>query len=227
MFCSTPLPSLRGDSIWARSVLGWKPMVGFKDLVKIWWTMTLISPRRRGSWWTPATRMPSSNLDNAMCAKTTDEYEPARRKPGDEVLLTIVEHHSAIVPWQLVSQRTGASLKYIGLTKEQVPDVDLLKKLLSKKTKLVVTHHVSNTLDSQSPLLCKLACFKPSSWGKLRKIGILGDQLMCRNSMLIFWLHHHTRCWFLVWMPPFLGGGEMIADVVEDYSTYVEPPSRF
>ncbi|KAJ0985513.1 hypothetical protein J5N97_003869 [Dioscorea zingiberensis] len=54
--------------------------------------------------------------------------------------------------WGRVSQRTGASLKYIGLTKEQVPDVDQLKKLLSKKTKLVVTHHVSNTLASVLPI---------------------------------------------------------------------------
>lgn len=77
-----------------------------------------------------------------------------------QVLLTIAEHHSAIVPWQLVAQQTGASLKYIGLTKEQVPDVDQLKKLLSKKTKLVVTHHVSNTLGIfQSFLILSIMIF--------------------------------------------------------------------
>ena len=57
-----------------------------------------------------------------------------------------MEHHSAIVPWQLVAQRTGATLKYVNLTESEVPDLEQLKNLLSKKTKIVVVHHVSNTL---------------------------------------------------------------------------------
>lgn len=63
-----------------------------------------------------------------------------------QIVLTVAEHHSAIVPWQIVAKKKGASLKYIGLTTGEVPDIEQLKKALSSKTKLVVTHHVSNTL---------------------------------------------------------------------------------
>jgi len=65
---------------------------------------------------------------------------------GGQIVLTAAEHHSAIVPWQFVSQKTGATLKYVGLTKEEVPDIEQLKALLSNKTKIVVVHHVSNVL---------------------------------------------------------------------------------
>lgn len=72
-----------------------------------------------------------------------------------QILLTVAEHHSAIVPWQIIAQKTGAILKYVGLTKEEIPDLVQFKNVLSKKTKLVVVHHVSNTLGcfSQSHLV--------------------------------------------------------------------------
>ncbi|PWZ27210.1 Cysteine desulfurase 1, chloroplastic [Zea mays] len=73
-------------------------------------------------------------------------------KEGDEIVLTVAEHHSAIVPWQFVSQKTGATLKYVGLTKENVPDIEQLKGFLSNKTKIVVVHHVSNVLGSMLPI---------------------------------------------------------------------------
>lgn len=63
-----------------------------------------------------------------------------------QILLTIAEHHSAIAPWRMVAQRTGATLNCVGLNKEEIPDIEQLKKLLSTKTKLVVIHHVSNML---------------------------------------------------------------------------------
>lgn len=63
-----------------------------------------------------------------------------------QIILTVAEHHSAIVPWQLVAQKTGAVLKYVELNEHEVPDVDKLKDMLSRKTKLVVVHHVSNVL---------------------------------------------------------------------------------
>lgn len=63
-----------------------------------------------------------------------------------QVVLTIAEHHSAVVPWQLVAQKTGAVLKYVSLTEDEVPDVGKLRELLSRKTKLVCLHHISNTL---------------------------------------------------------------------------------
>lgn len=67
-------------------------------------------------------------------------------------MLTIAEHHSSIVPWQIVAQKTGAILKFVSLTEDEVPDVGQLKGLLSKKTKLVVVHHVSNMLGKSNAM---------------------------------------------------------------------------
>lgn len=63
-----------------------------------------------------------------------------------QILLTVAEHHSAIVPWQLVAQKTGAVLKFVNLNEDEVADIENLKEMLSKKTKIVVVHHVSNVL---------------------------------------------------------------------------------
>lgn len=63
-----------------------------------------------------------------------------------QIILTIAEHHSAIVPWQLVAQKTGAILKFVSLNQDEAPDVDNLRQMFSRKTKIVVVHHVSNTL---------------------------------------------------------------------------------
>lgn len=63
-----------------------------------------------------------------------------------QVVTTIAEHHSAIVPWQIVAEKTGAILKFASLTQDEVPDSGYLREIISKKTKLVVVHHVSNML---------------------------------------------------------------------------------
>lgn len=63
-----------------------------------------------------------------------------------QVIVTIAEHHSAIVPWQLIAQRTGVILKFVSLTDNEVPDIMELKEKLSRKTKLLCVHHVSNML---------------------------------------------------------------------------------
>ena len=60
--------------------------------------------------------------------------------------MTIAEHHSAIVPWQFVAQKTGAVLKFVDLNEDEIADVVQLKEMISSKTKLVVVHHISNTL---------------------------------------------------------------------------------
>ncbi|KAL9255994.1 Cysteine desulfurase 1, chloroplastic-like protein [Drosera capensis] len=73
-------------------------------------------------------------------------------RPGDEIILTVAEHHSAMVPWQLVAQKSGAVLRFASLTKHEVPDVGAILEMMSKKTKLVVVHHVSNVLASILPI---------------------------------------------------------------------------
>ncbi|KAJ1273836.1 hypothetical protein BS78_05G015600 [Paspalum vaginatum] len=163
-------------------------------------------------------------------------------KLGDEVVLTVAEHHSAIVPWQLVSQKTGATLKYVGLTKEEVPDIEQLKGLLSNRTKIVVVHHVSNVLGSMLPIeeivewsnkvgakvLVDACQSVPHMPVDVQKLGadflVASSHKMCGPTGVGFL---HGKFEILSSMEPFLGGGEMIADVFPDKSTYAEPPSRF
>ncbi|PKA51843.1 Cysteine desulfurase 2, chloroplastic [Apostasia shenzhenica] len=161
---------------------------------------------------------------------------------GDEILLTVAEHHSAIVPWQIVAQKKGAILKYVGLTADDVPDIEQFKESLSKKTKLVVTHHVSNTLGSALPIeeivvwshnvgakvLVDACQSVPHMLVDVQKIDadflVASSHKMCGPTGIGFL---YGKIDLLSSMPPFLGGGEMIADVFQDYSTYAEPPLRF
>eukprot|EP00262_Sarcandra_glabra_P004627 TRINITY_DN1576_c0_g1_i1.p1 TRINITY_DN1576_c0_g1~~TRINITY_DN1576_c0_g1_i1.p1 ORF type:complete len:540 (-),score=92.21 TRINITY_DN1576_c0_g1_i1:131-1699(-) len=161
---------------------------------------------------------------------------------GDEILLTIAEHHSNIVPWQFVAQKIGVNLKYVNLSEEEIPDVEQLKKLLSKKTKLVVTHHVSNALGSVLPIkdivtwshnvgakvLVDACQSVPHMVVDVQNIDadflVASSHKMCGPTGVGFL---YAKSKILSAMPPFLGGGEMIADVFLDHSTYAEPPSRF
>lgn len=163
-------------------------------------------------------------------------------KAGDEVILSIAEHHSAIVPWQFVAQKTGAILKFVSLTDSEVPDVGKLREMLSKKTKLLVVHHVSNVLASVLPVN------QIVSWAHDIGAKVLVDACQSVPHMVVdvknldadfLVASSHKMCGptgigflygkseLLSAMPPFLGGGEMIADVFLDHSTFAEPPSRF
>jgi cysteine desulfurase/selenocysteine lyase len=73
-------------------------------------------------------------------------------KAGDEIILTVMEHHSNLVPWQIVAQRTGAVLKFVELTETQEFNLEQFKTLISDKTKLVSVVHVSNTLGCINPV---------------------------------------------------------------------------
>lgn len=161
---------------------------------------------------------------------------------GDEIILSVMEHHSNLVPWQLVAQKTGAVLKFVELTETQEFDFEQYKSLLSDKTKLVSVVHVSNTLGCVNPVKEIVA--------EARKFGakVLIDACQSVPHLAIDvkdidcdWLvaSGHKMCaptgiGFLYGklevlraMPPFLGGGEMIADVFFDHSTYAEPPAKF
>ncbi|KAJ4733024.1 Cysteine desulfurase [Rhynchospora pubera] len=163
-------------------------------------------------------------------------------KAGDEVLLTVAEHHSNIVPWQFVGQKTGVKLNYVGLTKDGVPDMEEFKQLLSEKTKIVAVHHVSNVLGSALPIeeIVELshkygakvlvdACQSvPHMPVDVQKLGVdflvASSHKMCGPTGIGFL---YGKFDLLSSMPPFLGGGEMISEVLKEYSTYAEPPSRF
>ncbi|XP_077217291.1 cysteine desulfurase 1, chloroplastic-like [Tasmannia lanceolata] len=163
-------------------------------------------------------------------------------KSGDEIVLTVAEHHSAIVPWQLVAQKVGVTLKFASLTEEQIPDIEQLKSFLSKKTKLVVIHHVSNMLGSVLPVdeivnwshnvgakvLVDASQSVPHMVVDVQRLDadflVASSHKMCGPTGVGFLYGKST---LLSAMPHFLGGGEMIADVFLDHSTYAEPPSRF
>ncbi len=166
----------------------------------------------------------------------------SKLKEGDEILISLMEHHSNIVPWQLLSQRTGCKLRYIGITETGELNLEDLRTKISEKTKLVSLVHVSNTLGTCNPIgeITKIA----HSAGALvlldacqslahRKINVksLNVDFLAGSSHKIC---GPTGCGFL-WgrenilesMPPFLGGGEMIENVSLDKSTWADLPFKF
>ncbi|MBW4450565.1 MAG: cysteine desulfurase [Spirirestis rafaelensis WJT71-NPBG6] len=163
-------------------------------------------------------------------------------QPGDEIILSVMEHHSNIVPWQLVAQKTGAVLKFVELTSEETFDLEQFKTLLSDKTKLVSTVHVSNTLGCINPVqeICALAheygakvlidaCQSvPHMPVDVQEMNcdwlVASGHKMCAPTGIGFL---YGKLKVLESMPPFFGGGEMIAEVFLDHSTYAELPHKF
>ncbi|PZV13215.1 MAG: cysteine desulfurase [Leptolyngbya sp.] len=163
-------------------------------------------------------------------------------QPGDEIILTVMEHHSNLVPWQFVAQRTGAVLKFVQLTDTQEFDFEQFKSLLSDKTKLVSVVHVSNTLGCINPV--KEICAEAHRYGAKVLLDacqsaphlpldvqdidcdwlVASGHKMCAPTGIGFL---YGKLDLLNAMPPFMGGGEMIADVFFDHSTYAELPHKF
>ncbi|KAG0584054.1 hypothetical protein KC19_3G181300 [Ceratodon purpureus] len=163
-------------------------------------------------------------------------------KEGDEIILSVAEHHSNIVPWQLVAQKTGAVLRFVELTSEETLDLEQLKGFLNERTKLVSTFHVSNVLGAINPIadivkwahavgakvLVDACQSVPHMPVDVQALGadflVASSHKMCGpTGMGFLW----GKSEVLESMPPFLGGGEMIVDVFLDRSTYASPPSRF
>ena len=166
----------------------------------------------------------------------------ANLRPGDEVLLSVMEHHSNLVPWQLLAARTGCVLRHVGLTDTGELDLDDLRNQITERTKLVSLVQVSNTLGCLNPiaqiaplahaagaLLLVDAC---QSLAHLSvDVTTLGADFLVGSShklcgptgMGFLW----AREALLEAMPPFLGGGEMIQDVYLDHSSWAELPHKF
>ncbi|NJL41732.1 MAG: SufS family cysteine desulfurase [Leptolyngbyaceae cyanobacterium RM2_2_4] len=163
-------------------------------------------------------------------------------QPGDEIILSVMEHHSNLIPWQLLAQRTGAVLKFVELTETQEFDLEHFKSLLSDKTKLVSVVHVSNTLGCINPVkeIVELAhhygakvlidaCQSvPHMTVDVQAMDcdwlVASGHKMCAPTGIGFL---YGKLDLLRSMPPFLGGGEMIADVFLDHSTYADLPHKF
>ncbi|WP_338462018.1 SufS family cysteine desulfurase [Synechococcus elongatus IITB7] len=161
---------------------------------------------------------------------------------GDEIILSAMEHHSNLIPWQFVAAKTGAVLKFVGVTETGQFDLEQFRSLLSDRTKLVSVVHVSNTLGCCNPVteICQLTHTKGARV-LIDACQSLPHQAIDVQAIDCDWLvgSGHKMCAptgigflygkldLLRQMPPFLGGGEMIADVFLDHATYADLPHKF
>eukprot|EP00877_Chromochloris_zofingiensis_P000787 jgi/Chrzof1/10709/Cz05g09180.t1 len=164
-------------------------------------------------------------------------------RAGDEIILSVAEHHSNLVPWQLVAQKTGAIIKHVQLTPDtQQLDMQHFKELVTAKTKLVSLVHVSNMLGAVldvetvvaqahkvgAKVLLDACQSVPHMTVDVRALGVdwlvaSSHKVMGPTGIGFLW----GRYDLLEQMPPWMGGGEMIQDVFLDHSTYAPPPARF
>ena len=166
----------------------------------------------------------------------------ANLREGDEVLLTLMEHHSNLVPWQLLAQRTGCVLRHVGITESGELDLDDFRAKLSDRTRLVSLVHISNALGCCNPLgeviplahavgalvlvdACQSLAHQPSDIVAMETDFLVGSshKLCGPTGMGFLW----GREVLLEAMPPFLGGGEMIQDVFLDNSSWAVLPHKF
>ena len=162
--------------------------------------------------------------------------------PGDEILLTELEHHSNIVPWQLAAERQGLTLRAIPATDEGRLDLAALPRLVGPRTRLIAATHVSNVTGAVSDvaaladaaracgarLLLDGSQRAPHGPLDLPALGadfyvLTGHKLYGPTGIGVLWARREIQAA----MPPFLGGGEMIRRVTLQGSTYADPPRRF
>jgi len=162
--------------------------------------------------------------------------------PGDEVVITEMEHHSNIVPWQLMTRRTGAELRWFGLTDEGRLDLSGIDELINERTKVVSVVHVSNILGTLNPVaeiarrahevgalvVVDASQSVPQLPVDVRALGadfvaFTGHKMCGPTGVGVLW----GRRELLEALPPFLGGGEMIETVTMRESTYAAVPHKY
>jgi cysteine desulfurase/selenocysteine lyase len=161
---------------------------------------------------------------------------------GDEVVITEMEHHSNIVPWQLACERTGATLKWIGLTDEGRLDLTNIEQVITDRTKVVAFVHQSNLLGTINDVAAVAARAREvgaytvldgsqsvphlpvdvSTLG-VDAVAFTGHKMCGPTGIGVLW----ARAELLETLPPFLGGGEMIDEVTMERSTYAGLPHKY
>jgi cysteine desulfurase/selenocysteine lyase len=163
-------------------------------------------------------------------------------RPGDEIVISEMEHHSNIVPWQQLCERTGATLKWFSVTDQGRLDLGELDDLVTERTRIVSIVHVSNILGTVNPTSAIVK--------RARQVGALvmldgsqsvpqlpvdvaaleidflaftGHKMLGPTGIGVLW----ARSELLNAMPPFLGGGSMIETVTMSKTTFAAPPARF
>jgi cysteine desulfurase/selenocysteine lyase len=163
-------------------------------------------------------------------------------KPGEVILLTRMEHHANIVPWQLIAERCGAVIRVAEITPAGELDLDALWKQLTPEVKILAFTHVSNVLGTVNPVaaICRearrrgiITVVDGSQAVPHRRVDIAalgcdfyaftGHKMLGPTGTGALW----ARRELLQAMPPFLGGGEMIREVRFDKTTFNDPPHKF
>jgi cysteine desulfurase/selenocysteine lyase len=184
----------------------------------------------------------ASEALNLVANVLTWAGEPYGLTAGDEVVITEMEHHSNIVPWQLACQRSGATLRWFGITDEGRLDLSNIDDLITERTKVVALTWVSNMLGTVNPVaeitrrahevgalvVVDASQAVPQMPVDVAALGadfvaFTGHKLCGPTGIGVLW----GRVELLAQLPPFLGGGEMIEVVRMEGSTYAPPPHRF
>ena len=163
-------------------------------------------------------------------------------KKGDEIIVSALEHHSNIVPWQMLCERTGAILKVIPMNLDGELLMDQYHSLLSNKTKLVFTNHVSNALGTVNPIEEIITSAHKVGAAVLIDGAQAAPHIKADMQALnvdFYTVSGHKVCGptgtgmlygkeeWLNKLPPYQGGGEMIAEVTFEETTYAELPHKF
>ena len=169
-------------------------------------------------------------------------WAASRLRPGDRILLSQLEHHSNIVPWQMAAERTGAAIDVVPLTEDHCIDLDAMAAMITPQHKLVALAHVSNVLGSVldarrateiahaagARILLDGCQAVPRLPVDVAAIGcdfyvFSGHKLYGPTGIGVLWAQHDL----LDAMPPYQGGGSMIDRVTFERTTYASPPTRF
>ena len=161
---------------------------------------------------------------------------------GDEIVITVMEHHANLVPWQELARRTGATLKWAEITDDGHIDLESAASAITARTKVVAFSHVSNVLGTINPVTqltrmarkvgalvvldaCQSVPHLPVDVNELDVdfLAFSGHKMLGPTGIGVLWGRHEL----LEAMPPFLTGGSMIEVVTMEGSTYAPPPQRF
>jgi cysteine desulfurase / selenocysteine lyase len=163
-------------------------------------------------------------------------------RPGDDILITVMEHHSNIVPWQLICEQTGANLRAVPINDDGELELEVFEQMLGDRTKLVALVHLSNALGTINPIKQLVAL------AHARGIPVLVDGAQAAPHLVVdvqdldcdFYVFSGHKVFgptgvgvlygresLLEGMPPYQGGGDMIATVTIQRSTWAPLPAKF
>lgn len=162
---------------------------------------------------------------------------------GDEIILSVMEHHSNIVPWHYLREKKGAVLKWVPVLEDGSFDFDAFEEMLSPRTKIIALTHMSNVLGTVTPIRAvadliaerdDITLVVDGAQGAVHMsvdvqalgcdfYAITGHKLYGPSGIGALW----GKADKLADLPPYMGGGEMIDEVREDGMTYAPPPARF